>query len=355
MPGQEVRTVEQAQHDPLRGPRHRLPVPEAHPPAAARRVPRVPGRPVLPPGRRRPAALVRRDAVPAARRAASPTKFLRPYNEKLYATDLDALDVDAMGRFFPHADIADIIANMRPGRRHASDGGYNATFTYPAGGAVQYIHALLRDLPAGHASRAASRSPRSISTRARSTTPRRRIRVRARASARRRCRALARMCGVAARPGGVHVEPGARVQPRLRPQGRARRPLDVLPRPRALVLSGRLVRQHPRRRSDEPLRRDRRARTTPRSTSTRCARACSPTSRASGIVDGPPARRAAPRRARSGVRPHHAAPRSPRRRACATRSRARGVHSVGRYGGWTYCSIEDNLIETRALAAALAP
>jgi hypothetical protein len=32
-----------------------------------------------------------------------------------------------------------------------------------------------------------------------------------------------------------------------------------------------------------------------------------------------------------------------------------GVHSVGRYGGWTYCSIEDNLLETRALAAALAP
>ena len=26
------------------------------------------------------------------------------------------------------------------------------------------------------------------------------------------------------------------------------------------------------------------------------------------------------------------------------------VHSVGRYGGWTYCSIEDNLLETRALA-----
>ncbi len=33
---------------------------------------------------------------------------------------------------------------------------------------------------------------------------------------------------------------------------------------------------------------------------------------------------------------------------------AAGVHSVGRYGGWTYCSIEDNLIETRALAAQLA-
>jgi hypothetical protein len=32
---------------------------------------------------------------------------------------------------------------------------------------------------------------------------------------------------------------------------------------------------------------------------------------------------------------------------------AAGVHSVGRYGGWTYCSIEDNLVETRALARAL--
>lgn len=71
-------------------------------------------------------------------------KFLRPYNEKLYATSLDTLDVDAMGRFFPHADIADIIANMRPGVR---EHGYNATFTYPAGGAIRYIHALLRDLP----------------------------------------------------------------------------------------------------------------------------------------------------------------------------------------------------------------
>jgi protoporphyrinogen oxidase len=70
-------------------------------------------------------------------------KFLRPYNEKLYATDLDTLDPDAMGRFFPHADIADIIANMRPGAR---DGGYNATFTYPQGGAMEYVNALLRDV-----------------------------------------------------------------------------------------------------------------------------------------------------------------------------------------------------------------
>jgi hypothetical protein len=32
---------------------------------------------------------------------------------------------------------------------------------------------------------------------------------------------------------------------------------------------------------------------------------------------------------------------------------SKGVYSVGRYGGWTYCSIEDNLIETRELAARL--
>jgi protoporphyrinogen oxidase len=71
-------------------------------------------------------------------------RFLIPYNEKLYACDLDALDVDAMGRFFPHADIADIIRNMAtPDNRS-----YNATFTYPSGGAIQYIHALLHDLPA---------------------------------------------------------------------------------------------------------------------------------------------------------------------------------------------------------------
>src|SRR5262245_56400506 len=33
-------------------------------------------------------------------------KFLIPYNEKLYACDLSALDKDAMGRFFPHASVA---------------------------------------------------------------------------------------------------------------------------------------------------------------------------------------------------------------------------------------------------------
>jgi hypothetical protein len=30
-----------------------------------------------------------------------------------------------------------------------------------------------------------------------------------------------------------------------------------------------------------------------------------------------------------------------------------GIHSAGRYGRWTYCSIEDNLVEARELARQL--
>ena len=67
-------------------------------------------------------------------------KFLVPYNEKLYATDLAKLDVDAMGRFFPYADLADIVRNMRS----ADNRSYNATFTYPKGGAIQYVRALAK-------------------------------------------------------------------------------------------------------------------------------------------------------------------------------------------------------------------
>ena len=32
---------------------------------------------------------------------------------------------------------------------------------------------------------------------------------------------------------------------------------------------------------------------------------------------------------------------------------SQGVHSAGRYGAWKYCSIEDNIIEARALAQSL--
>src|SRR5512135_3398729 len=50
-------------------------------------------------------------------------KFLIPYNEKLYATDLAPLDVDAMGRFFPHASMDDIVRNMKT----PDNASYNST------------------------------------------------------------------------------------------------------------------------------------------------------------------------------------------------------------------------------------
>ena len=65
-------------------------------------------------------------------------KFLVPYNEKLYATDLATLDVDAMGRFFPYANEDEIVRNFRT----PDNASYNAMFTYPEGGAIQYVHAL---------------------------------------------------------------------------------------------------------------------------------------------------------------------------------------------------------------------
>ena len=70
-------------------------------------------------------------------------RFLIPYNEKLYACDLEELDSEAMGRFFPHADLDEIVRNMRqPDNRS-----YNSTFTYPRGGAIEYVKALAGEVP----------------------------------------------------------------------------------------------------------------------------------------------------------------------------------------------------------------
>ncbi len=70
-------------------------------------------------------------------------KFLIPYNQKLYATELDRLDANAMGRFFPYANIDEIIRNFRT----PDNASYNATFTYPEGGAIQYVRALQKEIP----------------------------------------------------------------------------------------------------------------------------------------------------------------------------------------------------------------
>lgn len=69
-------------------------------------------------------------------------KFLKPYNEKLYACDLHNLDKDAMGRFFPYADIKQIINNMKKNK----DASYNNTFLYPKNGAGSFIDILYKNL-----------------------------------------------------------------------------------------------------------------------------------------------------------------------------------------------------------------
>ncbi|MFU8806694.1 MAG: protoporphyrinogen/coproporphyrinogen oxidase [Bradymonadaceae bacterium] len=69
--------------------------------------------------------------------------FLVPYNEKLYACDLEELDRDAMGRFFPYAEVEDIVRNMR----RPDNSSYNATFTYPRNGAIMYVNALKSEVP----------------------------------------------------------------------------------------------------------------------------------------------------------------------------------------------------------------
>lgn len=65
-------------------------------------------------------------------------KFLIPYNEKLYACNLNTLDKNAMGRFFPYADKEDIIRNFRS----ANNNSYNGSFVYPQGGAIEYINSV---------------------------------------------------------------------------------------------------------------------------------------------------------------------------------------------------------------------
>ncbi len=272
--------------------------------------------------------------------------FLIPYNEKLYATDLNALDVDAMGRFFPHADVADIIRNMRD----ADNSSYNATFTYPRGGAIQYVNALLHDLPDDAIAYSEALERVDLDQRV-ATTSKRQIRYRELVSSAPLNR-LAAACGVdhdasafswnkvlvfnlgfdRKGPEGVHwmyfperdlrfyrvgfydnIMGDDRMSLYVEIGAKAGESLDVDDeRARVLADLG------------------------------RC-----------GIVDG------------HQLVSWHSVTMDPAYVHITTASqalresltpvlRAGGVHSVGRYGGWTYCSIEDNIVETRALADDLS-
>lgn len=68
--------------------------------------------------------------------------FLKPYNEKLYAIDLNELDADAMGRFFPYADVQDIVKNFKNKKNES----YNDTFLYPKSGAKAFVNAIAKTL-----------------------------------------------------------------------------------------------------------------------------------------------------------------------------------------------------------------
>jgi protoporphyrinogen oxidase len=59
-------------------------------------------------------------------------KFIIPYNEKLYACDLNKLEFDSMGRFFPKRSESN------------NNVSYNDTFIYPIKGSYEYIRSILK-------------------------------------------------------------------------------------------------------------------------------------------------------------------------------------------------------------------
>ena len=69
-------------------------------------------------------------------------KFLRPYNEKLYATDLHNLDKDAMGRFFPYADFKQVMESIG----NVTKKTYNDEFMYLKKGTGYFIDKLYNSL-----------------------------------------------------------------------------------------------------------------------------------------------------------------------------------------------------------------
>jgi protoporphyrinogen oxidase len=67
-------------------------------------------------------------------------KFIIPYNQKLYACDLNKLDYDAMGRFFPKpTNFDDLLTQLKNKNKTES---YNDTFIYPTGGSVEFVKSL---------------------------------------------------------------------------------------------------------------------------------------------------------------------------------------------------------------------
>ena len=70
-------------------------------------------------------------------------KFIIPYNEKLYSCNLSDLDAGCMGRFFPSTDLNSLVASLK-GSKSPS---YNDKFIYPENGCYEFIKSIKKDIP----------------------------------------------------------------------------------------------------------------------------------------------------------------------------------------------------------------
>jgi protoporphyrinogen oxidase len=272
-------------------------------------------------------------------------KFLVPYNEKLYATKLSRLDIDAMGRFFPHADLSDVVRNMK----RPDNASYNTYFTYPEGGAIQYVRALASAVTTERI--AVSEPVVAIDLAARvARTPRREVRYEQLVSSAPFDRLL-RLCGV---PHDASVFTSNKVLVfNLGFDGKGPCDQHWVYYPSRETIFYRVGFY------DNIFDADRMSLYVEIGLSTDASVDVDATRervlsdlRREGVID----------RQRL-VAWHHVVmdpayvhiTRASIAETARLRAelRARGVHSIGRYGGWTYCSIEDNIVEARALAAAL--
>ncbi len=299
-------------------------------------------------------------------------RFLVPYNEKLYACDLDELEPDAMGRFFPRADLDSVIANMRPAAAERAAGpgtpagihpgaaarpsapvrhGYNATFTYPAGGAIEYVRALLLELPAEQLCLGERLLSVDLQRRL-ATTSRRTFRF-GRLVSSAPLPELLRICGIPAAAGTFTANQVLVYNLGFDRKGRDDVHWMYFPDPaRSFYRVGWY---------DNIMGGDRMSLYVELGAPQGATMPVEPTLarvladlRAEGLVTD-----------HQLVAWHHVvldpayahitAASLAATAAARAQLAAHGVYSVGRYGGWTYCSIEDNLLETRALAAELAP
>ena len=278
-------------------------------------------------------------------------KFLIPYNEKLYASDLGRLDVDAMGRFFPHADLDRHRRNMAPRTTRATTRPSPIPRAAPSSTSrrcqrpVRPGRTLL-----GEPVVAIDLAPRT-SPHAEARDP---LRVRSLVSSVPLPNLLAPSPGC---PTTRRCSPGTRCWCSTSAStARARAACHWIyfpDRERSFYRVGfydNIFDERP----DEPLRRDRLRPTSRRPVDveavdgaacspTWSARASSPTtswSLAPSVVLDP-----------AYVHITTVVARTTPLRSGAAAGR-HGVHSIGRYGGWTYCSIEDNIVEARALAQA---